>query len=133
LLVIAAVTWVNAARVMNGLALTESSKDYIAALEVFGARNARIILRHLLPNLAAPAMVLFTTGVGYTILLEATLSYLGLGVQPPTATWGNMVREGQAYFQSAPWLVITPGALIVLSVVAVNVVGEQITELRRTN
>ena len=133
LLVIAAVTWVNAARVMNGLALTESSKDYIAALEVFGARNARIILRHLLPNVAAPAMVLFTTGVGYTILLEATLSYLGLGVQPPTATWGNMVREGQAYFQSAPWLVITPGALIVLSVVAVNVVGEQITELRRTN
>jgi peptide/nickel transport system permease protein len=132
LLVIAAVTWVNAARVMNGLALSESGRDYIAALEVFGAKNSRIILRHLLPNLAAPVIVLFTTGVGYTILLEATLSYLGLGVQPPTATWGNMIREGQAYFQSAPWLVIAPGAAIVLSVVAFNLVGEQIADLRRT-
>jgi peptide/nickel transport system permease protein len=131
LAVIAAVTWVNAARVMNGLALSESGKDYIAALEVFGARSARIIVRHLLPNLAAPVIVLFTTGVGYTILLEATLSYLGLGVQPPTATWGNMIREGQAYFQSAPWLVIAPGAAIVLSVVVFNVVGEQIADLRR--
>jgi peptide/nickel transport system permease protein len=131
LIVIAAVTWVNAARVMNGLALAETQKDYVAALEVLGAGRLRVLSRHLLPNLAAPVIVLFTTGVGYTILLEATLSYLGLGIQPPTATWGNMIREGQAYFQSAPWLVIAPGALIVLSVVAFNIVGDRIQDLRR--
>lgn len=131
LIVIAAVTWVNAARVMNGLALAEARKDYIAALEVFGARRTRIIFWHLLPNLAAPVMVLFTTGVAYTILLEATLSYLGLGIQPPTATWGNMIREGQAYFQSAPWLVIAPGMSIVITVVAFNLIGDRIQDLRR--
>ncbi|MHB8471173.1 MAG: ABC transporter permease, partial [Gaiellaceae bacterium] len=131
LIVIAAVTWVNAARIMNGLALAESQKDYVAALEVLGAHRLRVLLRHLLPNLAAPAIVLFTTGVGYTILLEATLSYLGLGIQPPTATWGNMIREGQAYFQSAPWLVIAPGAMIVISVVAFNIIGDRIQDLRR--
>lgn len=133
LIVVAAVTWVNAARVMNGLALAESSKDYVAALEVLGVRRARMIVRHLLPNLAVPAIVLFTSGVGYTILLEATLSYLGLGVQPPDATWGNMMREGQAYFQSAPWLVIAPGAAIVLSVVVFSYIGDQLGDARRSD
>lgn len=132
LVVIAAVTWVNAARVMHALALSESHKEYVAALEVMGAGKMRIIVRHLLPNLAAPAIVLFTTGVGYTILLEATLSYLGLGVQPPTATWGNMIREGQAYFESASWLVIAPGAAIVLSVVAFSIAGDRIQDLRES-
>lgn len=132
LLVVAAVTWVNAARVMNGLALAESSKDYVSALEVLGVRRLRMVTRHLLPNLSVPVIVLFTTGVGYTILLEATLSYLGLGVQPPEATWGNMMREGQAYFQSASWLVVAPGAAIVLSVVVFSFIGDQLGDRRRT-
>jgi len=131
LIVIAAVTWVNAARVMHSLALAESTKDYVAALQVLGVGRARMLARHLLPNLAVPAIVLFTSGVGYTILLEATLSYLGLGIQPPDATWGNMMREGQAYFQSAPWLVVAPGAAIVLSVVAFSYVGDQLGDARR--
>lgn len=131
LIVVAAVTWVNAARVIQGLALAESRKEYVAALEVIGARRFRVMLRHLLPNLAAPTIVLYTTGVGYTILLEATLSYLGVGVQPPTATLGNMIREGQAYFQSAPWLVIAPGAVVVLAVVAFNIAGDRVQDLRR--
>lgn len=130
LIVIAAVTWVNAARVVNALALTESQRDYVDALEVLGASRTRIVVRHLLPNLSAPILVLFSTGVGYTILLEATMSYLGLGVQPPTATWGNMIRDGQAYFQSAPWLVIVPGFLVVATVVAFNVVGDRVGDLR---
>lgn len=128
LIVIGAVTWVNAARVMNGLALQESSRDYVAALRVLGLRRLRILLRHLLPNLAGAAMVLFTTGIGYTILLESTLSYLGLGIQPPTATWGNMVRDGQAYFQGAPWLTLVPGLAIILAVTTFNVLGDQLYE-----
>jgi peptide/nickel transport system permease protein len=131
LLVIAAVTWVNSARIVNGLAQAEAGKDYVAALEVLGFGRTRILFRHLLPNVATPVLVLFTTGVGYTILLEATMSYLGLGVQPPTATWGNMVREGQAYFQAAPWLVAAPGALIVVCVVAFNLFGDRTSDVRR--
>ncbi len=128
LIVIAAVTWVNAARVMNGLALEESARDYVAALRVLGLGRSRILFRHLLPNLAGPAMVLFTTGVGYTILLESALSYLGLGIQPPTATWGNMIRDGQAYFQVAPWLTMVPGLAIILAVTTFNVLGDQLYE-----
>jgi peptide/nickel transport system permease protein len=128
LIVIGAVTWVNAARVMNGLALQESSRDYVAALRVLGLRRARILVRHLLPNLAGPAMVLFTTGIGYTILLESALSYLGLGIQPPTATWGNMVRDGQAYFEGAPWLMLVPGLAIIVAVTTSNVLGDQLYE-----
>ncbi len=128
LIVVGAVTWVNAARVMNGLALQESSRDYVAALRVLGLRRIRILLRHLLPNLAGAAMVLFTTGIGYTILLESALSYLGLGIQPPTATWGNMVRDGQAYFQGAPWLTLVPGLAIILAVTTFNVLGDQLYE-----
>jgi peptide/nickel transport system permease protein len=132
LLVIGAVTWVNSARVLNGLALAETRKDYVAALDTLGIGRIRILFRHLLPNLAGPVMVLFTTGVGYTVLLEATLSYLGLGIQPPTATWGNMIREGQAYFQTAPWLVIAPGALLVVTVVLVSLAGDRTPQIRRS-
>lgn len=129
LIVIGGVTWVNAARVMNGLALEESTRDYIAALRVLGMGRPRILFRHLLPNLAGPAMVLFATGIGYTILLESALSYLGLGVQPPTPTWGNMVRDGQSYFQVAPWLTLVPGVAIVVSVTTFNVLGDQLQAL----
>jgi peptide/nickel transport system permease protein len=128
LIVIAAVTWVNAARVMNGLALQESERDYVAALQVLGLGKFRILFRHLLPNLTGASMVLFTTGIGYTILLESALSYLGLGIQPPTATWGNMIRDGQAYFQSAPWLTVVPGLAIIISVTTFNILGDQLHE-----
>lgn len=129
LVVIGAVTWVNAARVMNGLALEEATRDYVAALRVLGMTRARILVRHVLPNVAGVAVVLFTTGIGYTILLESALSYLGLGIQPPTATWGNMVRDGQSYFQVAPWLTLVPGLAIIVSVTTFNVVGDQLYEL----
>jgi ABC-type dipeptide/oligopeptide/nickel transport system permease subunit len=132
LLVVGAVTWVNSARVLHGLSLAESSKDYIAALETLGVSRARILFRHLVPNLKGPIIVLYTTGVGYTVLLEATLSYLGLGVQPPRPTWGNMIREGQAYFQTAPWLVIAPGLLLMLTVILVSLAGDRRPSLRST-
>jgi peptide/nickel transport system permease protein len=128
LLVIGAVTWVNAARVVNGLTLSETRRDYVSSLTALGIPRWRVLARHVLPNISSPVMVLFTTGISYTILLEATLSYLGLGVQPPTATWGNMIREGQSYFQAAPWLVIAPGLLLVLAVTILSLTGDRATD-----
>jgi peptide/nickel transport system permease protein len=128
LLVIGAVTWVNAARVVNGLTLSETRRDYISSLTALGIPRWRILVRHVLPNISSPVIVLFTTGISYTILLEATLSYLGLGVQPPTATWGNMIREGQSYFQAAPWLVMAPGLLLVLAVTILSLTGDRATD-----
>lgn len=128
LIVVGALTWVNAARVMNGLALEESQQTYVMALRVLGFGRIRILGKHMLPNLLGPVIVLFTTGIGYTILLESTLSFLGLGIQPPTATWGNMVRDGEPYFQAAPWLTLVPGIAIVITVMAFNVLGDQLYE-----
>jgi peptide/nickel transport system permease protein len=128
LIVIGAVTWVNAARVVNGLTLSETRRDYVASLAALGIPRWRILVRHVLPNISTPVIVLFTTGISYTILLEATLSYLGLGVQPPTATWGNMIREGQSYFQSAPWLVIAPGLLLIAAVTILSLSSDRATD-----
>jgi peptide/nickel transport system permease protein len=128
LIVIGAVTWVNAARVVNGLTLSETRRDYVSSLSALGVPRWRILVRHILPNISTSVMVLFTTGISYTILLEATLSYLGLGVQPPTATWGNMIREGQSYFQSAPWLVLAPGLLLIAVVTALSLLSDRSTD-----
>lgn len=128
LIVIGAVTWVNAARVVNGLTLSETRRDYVSSLGALGVPRWRILVRHIFPNISTSVMVLFTTGISYTILLEATLSYLGLGVQPPTATWGNMIREGQSYFQSAPWLVLAPGLLLIAVVTALSLLSDRATD-----
>jgi len=128
LLVIGAVTWVNAARVVNALARSESSLDYVLSLTTLGVSRWRILWRHMLPNISAPVIVLFTTGISYTILLEATLSFLGLGIQPPTATWGNMIREGQAYFTSAPWLILAPGLLLIAVVTVISLVSDAVSD-----
>ena len=127
LIVIGAVTWVNAARVVNGLTLSETRRDYVSSLAALGVPRWRILGRHILPNISTSVMILFTTGISYTILLEATLSFLGLGVEPPTATWGNMIREGQSYFQSAPWLVLAPGLLLVATVTALSLLSDRAT------
>jgi peptide/nickel transport system permease protein len=128
LIVIGAVTWVNAARVVNGLTLSETRRDYVSSLAALGVPRWRILVRHILPNISTSVTVLFTTGISYTILLEATLSYLGLGVQPPTATWGNMIREGQSYFQSASWLVLAPGLLLIAVVTALSLLSDRATD-----
>jgi peptide/nickel transport system permease protein len=127
-IVIGAVTWVNAARVVNGLTLSETRRDYVSSLAALGVPRWRILARHILPNISTPVVILFTTGICYTILLEATLSFLGLGVEPPTATWGNMIREGQSYFQSAPWLVLAPGLLLIATVTALSLLSDRATD-----
>lgn len=128
LIVIGAVTWVNAARVVNGLTLSETRRDYVSSLTALGVPRWRILVRHILPNISTSVVILFTTGISYTILLEATLSYLGLGVEPPTATWGNMIREGQSYFQSAPWLVLAPGLLLIAVVTVISLLSDRATD-----
>jgi peptide/nickel transport system permease protein len=128
LIVIGAVTWVNAARVVNGLTLSETRREYVSSLAALGVPRRRILVRHILPNISTPVVILFTTGISYTILLEATLSFLGLGVEPPTATWGNMIREGQSYFQSAPWLVLAPGLLLIATVTVLSLVSDRATD-----
>jgi peptide/nickel transport system permease protein len=97
---------------------------YIEAARSLGASHTRIMARHVLPNALGPIVVSATLAVGNAILVESSLSFLGLGVQPPTPTWGNMLMEAQATMATQPWLAIFPGVAILLVVLAVNFIGD---------
>jgi ABC-type dipeptide/oligopeptide/nickel transport system permease subunit len=114
-LVIALVNWVQTARVIYTETSSLATRDFIAAERTLGASTGRILFRHILPHLLPTIIVWGTLGISTTVLLEATLSFLGIGVQPPTASWGNIIFENQTYFQTAPWLVFIPGAAIILT------------------
>ncbi len=111
-MVIALVNWVQTARVIYTETTSLAERDFIAAERTLGAGTGRILFRHILPHLVPTIIVWGTLGISTTVLLEATLSYLGVGVQPPTPSWGNIIFENQTYFQTAPWLVFFPGAAI---------------------
>ncbi|MBC8128788.1 MAG: ABC transporter permease, partial [Rhizobiaceae bacterium] len=128
-LVIALVNWVQVARVVYTETRALAERDYIAAERSIGAGPARILFRHILPHLASTIIVYGTLGISTTVLLEATLSYLGVGVQPPDASWGNIIFENQTYFQSAPWLVFFPGAIILAVALAFNLVGDALRDV----
>ncbi|KQT47371.1 peptide ABC transporter permease [Aureimonas sp. Leaf454] len=123
-LVIALVNWVQVARVVYSETRSLGEREFIAAEKTLGAGSARILFRHILPHLTSTVIVYGTLGISTTVLLEATLSFLGVGVQPPDASWGNIIFENQTYFQSAPWLVFFPGAAILLLALAFNLVGD---------
>jgi peptide/nickel transport system permease protein len=118
------VGWTTIARVVRGKVLALRELDYVHAARALGAGPARILARHLLPQVAGIALVLAALGFAQNILAEATLSYLGLGAPPPAPTWGRMLYEGQPYYRTAPWLIAAPGAAILLTVVAFQLVGE---------
>ena len=124
ILVIALVNWVQIARVIYTETVSLSEREYIEAARALGASNARILLRHLLPHLIPTVIVYATLGIATTVLLEAMLSFLGRGVQPPTPAWGMMIFESQSYFLNAPWLVFIPGAAILILALAFNLVGD---------
>ncbi len=124
ILVIALVNWVQIARVIYTETVALSERDYIEAARALGAGNGRILLRHLLPHLIPTVIVYATLGIATTVLLEAMLSFLGRGVQPPTPAWGMMIFESQSYFLNAPWLVFIPGAAILILALAFNLVGD---------
>lgn len=127
--VIAMVNWVQTARVIYTETTALAARDFIAAQRALGAGTARILGRHILPHLVPIIIVWGTLGISTTVLLEATLSYLGVGVQPPTPSWGNIIFENQTYFQSAPWLVFIPGFAIVLLALAFNLVGDALRDV----
>lgn len=123
-LIIGLLSWMATARVVRGEVLSIKQMAYVEAARSLGASNARIILRHLLPNTVGPIVVSATLAVGNAIIIESSLSFLGLGVQPPTPTWGNLLMDAQATMATKPWLTIFPGLAILAVVLAVNFIGD---------
>lgn len=126
ILVIGLMGWPPIARLVRGEFLTLRERDFVTASRASGAPSARIIFRHILPNATTPIIVNATFGMANAILLEAGLSFLGLGVQPPTASWGNMLNAAQSIttLEEMPWLWLPPGITIVVAVLAINFVGD---------
>jgi peptide/nickel transport system permease protein len=122
------VNWVQIARVIYTETSALAERDFIEAERALGASDARILGRHVLPHMAPTIVVWATLGIATTVLLEATLSFLGIGVQPPTASWGNIIYENQTYFQTAPWLVFFPGMAILMLALAFNLVGDALRD-----
>ncbi len=124
ILIIGATSWMYLARIVRANVLSLREMDYVAASRALGVSDRRIILTHLLPNTLAPITVAATLGVANAILSEAYVSFFGLGVQPPTASWGNMLDSAYRYLEEAPWLWLFAGTLILLTVLSVNYVGD---------
>jgi peptide/nickel transport system permease protein len=123
-LVIALVNWVQVARIVYAETTGLAARDYIEATRALGAAWPRIVWHHILPHLMPTLLVWGTLGIATTVLLEATLSFLGIGVRPPTPSWGGIIYESQSYFLSAPWLVFFPGAAILLLALSFNLLGD---------
>lgn len=127
-MIIAVVGWGNVARLVRGESLSIKTRDFITATRSIGARDIRLIARHLLPNVLPVMIVAASLAVGQIILVEAALSYLGLGIQPPTPSWGNMLSNAQQYFYHSVSLVIFPGVCIFATVLAANIFGNAVRD-----
>jgi peptide/nickel transport system permease protein len=125
---IGATGWLGTSRLVRGEVLRLREETYVRAAEALGARRRHVIFRHLLPNAVGPLLVASTLGVGDVILLEAGLSFLGLGVQPPTPSWGGMILDSKEVLVSAPWTGIFPGLAILITVLSVNLLGEALRD-----
>jgi peptide/nickel transport system permease protein len=129
LIVLIGVTgWFGTGRLVRGEVLRLRAEPYVRAAEALGASRGRILVRHLLPNTAGPLLVAATLGVGDVILLEAGLSFLGLGVQPPTPSWGGMILDAKSVLVAAPWAGIFPGLAVVITVLATNLFGDALRD-----
>lgn len=128
MIVIGATSWMSTARFVRAEFLAQREQDYVVAAHALGLSERRIIFRHLVPNAMAPVFVSATIDVAFAVLTESALSFLGFGVQPPHATWGNILADGRVYIFDAPWLFIIPGAAILTLVLAFNLVGEGLRE-----
>src|SRR3989338_1891508 len=126
--VIGLTSWMGVARLVRGEFLRIRELQYVEAARAIGCSDPRIIFRHILPNAQSPIIVAATLGMAGAILTESALSFLGLGVQPPMASWGNMLMDSQAYLFDAPWMSIIPGLLILLTVLSLYFVGEGLRE-----
>jgi peptide/nickel transport system permease protein len=117
------------ARVMRAPVLAERAKDYVEAVRALGASRLSVALRHVLPNVMSPFVVQGTVALSQAILIEASLSYLGLSAQPPTPSWGNMLNEGRTYLETAPWISVFPGIAIMITVLAFNLIGDGLRDV----
>ncbi len=122
--VLALTGWMGVARLVRVEVLGLRERDFVAAVRVLGATSPRTLLRHVVPNAIAPALVATTLGIGNAILLESGLSFLGLGVQPPSPSWGNMIAGGREHLVTAPWIALAPGLAVVLTVTAATLIGD---------
>ena len=128
-LVIGVVSWTGIARVVRGQVLSLKERAFVEAARAIGCSDRRILWRHILPNVLPAIIVLATMSVAGTVLFEAGLGYLGVGVPPPAPSWGNMIADGQPYMLVAPWLVIPPGVAIVLAVLGFNLLGQGLQDV----
>ena len=126
--IIASVGWGVVARLVRGEVLSVKNRDFVLATRSVGAGDARLILRHLLPNVLPVMIVAASLGVGAVILVEAALDFLGLGIHPPTPSWGNMLSHAETYYHHSPYLVIFPGVMIFLTVLAANIFGNAVRD-----
>jgi peptide/nickel transport system permease protein len=126
--IIASVGWGGVARLVRGEVLSVRNRDFMLATRSLGASDGRLILRHLLPNVLPVMIVAASLGVGAIILAEAALDFLGFGIHPPTASWGNMLSNAQTYFAHSIWLVIFPGVMIFVTVLAANLFGNAVRD-----
>jgi peptide/nickel transport system permease protein len=128
-MVIAMVNWVQVARIIYTETRGLVEREFILAERSLGAGHRRIVLQHILPHLMPTAIVWGTLGIATTVLLEATLSFLGIGVQPPQPSWGNIIFESQSFFSAAPWLVFFPGIAILLTALSFNLLGDALRDI----
>jgi peptide/nickel transport system permease protein len=120
-------------RVMRGPVLAEREKDYVEAVRALGATRVAVALKHVLPNVLSPFVVQGTVAFSQAVLIEASLSYLGLSAQPPTPSWGNMLNEGRTYLETAPWISVFPGIAIMVTVLAFNLLGDGVRDVLDPN
>ena len=125
---IGATSWMGLARLVRAELMAIREQAYVEAAKALGARPLRLLARHALPHLLPSVLVNLTFGVGTAILMESALSFIGLGIQPPSASWGNMLTNAQSYLYASPWLAVYPGVLILITVVAVNVLGDALRD-----
>jgi peptide/nickel transport system permease protein len=129
IIVMTITTWMIYARVVRGVTLSLREREFVLAARAVGATDVRIMARHVIPNLLAPVMVIGTLEIARVILMESALSFLGVGVPPPTPTWGRMLAEGRDYLTVAPWIATFPGLAIVITVFGVNLLGDGMRDL----
>ena len=124
ILILSAFSWMGLARIVRGTILSIKQRDFVEAARMTGARNGRIVFRHILPSTLAPVIVNATLTLGFAIIAESSLSYLGLGVQPPTPTWGQMLIGAQQFMETAPWLALIPGMFLFVTLLCINFLGD---------
>jgi peptide/nickel transport system permease protein len=116
--------WMQVSRIVRASFLSLKEQDFVLSARASGVDNRAIMVRHILPNTLAPVIVAATLGIGHAIILEASASFLGLGVQPPTASWGSTLNRAQEVMVMAPWVAVFPGLMILLTVLCVNFIGD---------